>query len=68
MRILTPSIIVHCAAAAAQGRAQLAAAMGVTCPTINRWAGGKMPSAKHIKALADMAGVSVVDLLRAYGA
>jgi hypothetical protein len=64
---LTPSLVIHCAAASAQGRAQLASALGVTLPTINRWAAGAMPSAKHIKQLADMAGVSVIDLLHAFG-
>ena len=68
MENLTPLLVIHCAAANAKGRAHLAWALGVTLPTINRWACGKMPSAKHIKALADMAGVSVIDLLHAFGA
>ena len=68
MQTLTPSIIIHCAAANAQGRAQLASTLGVTLPTINRWAAGAMPSAKHVKKLADVAGVDIVDLLRAFDA
>ncbi len=67
MQTLTPSIIVHCAAANAQGRSQLASTLGVTSVTITRWAGGKLPSSRHVKQLAEIAGVSVVDLLRAFG-
>jgi transcriptional regulator with XRE-family HTH domain len=68
MENLSPKIIIMCAAVNAQGQAQLAAALGVTRVTLSRWAAGSMPSARHVKQLADMAGVSVIDLLHAFGA